>query len=97
VVGHVAKLIYERDPTGAERLLLTSPDVSTSRDIEALGLNKGDLPANRWVVWKAFLADFKKANTGAYGKPAWQAFFQSQTRNPQRLPPYLGVIEAKLR
>ena len=97
VVGHIAKLAYERDPTGAERLLLTSPDVSASRDIEALGLNKGDLPANRYAVWKAFLADFKQADSGAYGRPAWRAFFQSQRRNPQRLPLYLGVIEAKLR
>lgn len=97
VPGHIAKLAYERDPTGAERLLLTSPDVSASRDIEALGLNKGDLPSNRYAVWMAFLERFRRANTGTYDKKAKRAFLQGEPRNPHRLPEYLGVIEAKLR
>ena len=57
VVGHVAKLAYE---TFGNTLRLTSPDASAASDIEALGLNKGDLPSNRHVVWMAFLERFRR-------------------------------------
>lgn len=77
-------------------MLLTSPDASAAGDIEALGLNKGDLPSNRHVVWMAFLERFRRANTG-YDKKAKRAFLQGEPRNPHRLPEYLGVIETKLR
>ena len=99
VVGHIAKLDYETvaDTQGNVRILLTSSDSSTSADIKVLGLNEGDLPANRHGAWKTFFRLFVRAKTGTYGRPAWRAFFESQTRNPHQLPPYLGVVEAKLR
>ena len=93
VVGHVAKLVYE---TFGNSIRLTSLDPNTAADIDVLGLNRGDLPANRHAAWKAFLRLFGRANKGTYGRPAWRAFFQSQPKDPRTLPEYVGVVEAKL-
>jgi len=94
VLGHIAKLAYE---TKGKQLVLTSLDANTTKDVEVLGLNRGDLPSNRYGAWMAFLRRFERAKTNTYGKPAWREFFDNESRNPLCLPEYLGVIETKVR
>lgn len=65
---------------------------------ETLGLNTGDLPELREAAWKAFV-DEAEAHAGKrFGNDARRAYLDTWRRKDSpKLPPLLGVIEAKLR
>lgn len=96
--GACARLRYERR-LPRRGLFLTSDDASLRQDVEqTLGLNTGDLPELREEAWRAFQRLQAQRLPNQYGRPARAAFFEIWKRqHPTRLPPMLGVIEAKLR
>jgi uncharacterized protein (TIGR02646 family) len=93
---HVAQVRFERRGS-AEGLFITSTDGALRTDVEeTLGLNQGDLPANREAAWKAFQIRARRA--GAYDKNAKRALVERERAQAGlALPEYFGVLEAKLR
>lgn len=95
----VARLRYESHDA-REGLFITSADPELRADVEtSLGLNRGELPANRAAAWKAFQVDTRKRfPKGPYGRDAWRRRLEERRAEAgARLPPYFGVLESKLR
>jgi uncharacterized protein (TIGR02646 family) len=93
---HVVQVRFERRGS-AEGLFITSADGALRTDVEkTLGLNRGDLPANRESAWRAFQRRAKLAE--AYDKDAKRALVEKERAQAgSHLPEYFGVLEAKLR
>lgn len=104
----MAKIRYElRAPKAG--LFITSDDPDVRADVDqrprpdgamahgVLALNTGDLPELRQQAWKAFVDQCPRPYQGMFGKPAWRAYFAKwRAQRGERLPPMLGVIEAKI-
>jgi hypothetical protein len=92
-------LRYERDEKKPSSALdIKSDNAKLDTDLATLGLNASQLPQLREAAWQAFNKRFKKAAPGQYGKGAKQAFLQRELgAMGSRLPPFLGVLQAKLR
>lgn len=96
--GSCARLRYE-PRKHREGLFITSDDPELKKDVEeTLALNAGDLPALRAKAWQAFRDSQRKHAPKQYGMPALRDFYAVWIKQlGAKLPPMLGVIEAKLR
>lgn len=92
----VARVRFERRD-GRDGLFITSDDPAVRRDVEeTLGLNRGDLPANRASAWRSFQT--RAREKGRYGHPAWRAQVARELAEAgSSLPEYFGVLESKVR
>ncbi|MBX7193986.1 MAG: hypothetical protein K1X94_18170 [Sandaracinaceae bacterium] len=80
-----------------EGLFVTASDEGLRLDVEdTLGLNRGDLPANRLAAWRAFQERARQSK--AYGRAERQALLERErARAGALLPEYFGVLESKVR
>lgn len=92
----VARVRFERRD-GRDGLFITSDDPAVRRDVEeTLGLNRGDLPANRASAWRSFQT--RARETGLYGHPAWRAQVARELAEAgSSLREYFGVLESMAR